>query len=106
MYDGWRYLGLDSERVLRMTPREFSILMRAQIERKYDEHEQMAGLAMMFRYANHAKKAKQSDLFKRPDGEEKARKTSEEIKAESEYTMKWLSQFEEFSGKEGVISNE
>jgi len=79
-------------------------MMRAQVERRYDEYEHMASMAMMTRQAYHAKKLKQTDLFKRPLDEDIAKDKAEEARNRSEYTMKWLSQFKEFRGKEGVIN--
>lgn len=97
IYDGWRYLRLDSPAVLSKTPREFSILMSAQVERQYDTYERMANEAMMMRQAYHAKKLKTSQLFKRPVDEEKASKEAEDMHMKAESTMEWLSQFEQFS---------
>lgn len=76
--------------------------MRAHTESVYDEYERMASHAMMMRAAHHAKKLKQSQLFKRPTDEEVAKSKAEDMRARSEETMKWLAQFEEFRGKEGV----
>lgn len=78
--------------------------MRAQVERKYDDMERMASMAMMIRQAYHAKKLKQSDLYQRPTDEDTARDRAEGARAKSDYTMRWLSQFEEFGGNDGVIS--
>lgn len=77
--------------------------MRAHTESVYDEYDRMATHAMMIRAAHHAKKLKQSQLFKRPSDEEVAKNKAEEMKERSEETMRWLAQFEEFRGKEGVI---
>lgn len=76
--------------------------MRAHTESVYDEYERMASHAMMIRAAYHAKKLKPSQLFKRPKDEEVAKNKAEDMRARSEETMKWLAQFEEFRGKEGV----
>jgi len=59
---------------------------------------------MMVRAAHHAKKLKQTDLFRRPVDGEQVKNKAEETRKRTEETMKWLSQFEEFRGKEGVIS--
>lgn len=89
-----------------MTPREFSILMKAQVERKYDDYEEMATMAIFTRQAYHREgRLGASDIFKRPVDGDTAKKTADEIKEKSDYTMRWLSQFEQFSGKEGVIED-
>lgn len=62
----------------------------------------MATHAMMIRSAYHAKKLKSTDLFKRPVDGELAKEEVKDIKAKQADTMRWLSQFEEFRGKEGV----
>ena len=74
--------------------------MRAQTERMYDEYERMAYQAMMMRGAYHAKKLKQSDLFERPKDGKSAKVSADDIRAKQAETMRWLSQFEEFRGKE------
>lgn len=74
--------------------------MRAHTESVYDEYDRMATEAMMMRAAYHAKKLKQSQLFKRPTDGDQARNKAEEMRERSEETMKWLAQFEEFRGKE------
>lgn len=58
----------------------------------------------MIRAAHHAKKLKQSQLFKRPTDEDITKSKAEDMRERSEETMKWLAQFEEFRGKEGVMS--
>ena len=94
---------LPSEQVLSKTPREFSMLMHAQVERKYDDLEDMALMAIFTRQAYHKDgKLGADDLFKRPVDGITAKKTADEIKDKTEYTMRWLSQFEQFSGKEGI----
>ena len=72
------------------------------VELKYDDYERMASHAMMIRAAYHATKLKQSQLFKRPSDEDQAKNKAEEVKERTEETMRWLSQFEEFRGKEGI----
>ncbi len=74
--------------------------MRAHTERIYDDYERMAFQAMMMRGAYHAKKLKQSDLFDRPKDVKTAKISADEIRAKQAETMRWLSQFEEFRGKE------
>src|SRR5699024_11779055 len=66
IFDGWRYLSLTSDLILSMTPREFSILMKAQVERKYDDYEEMATMAIFTRQAYHREgRLGASDIFKR-----------------------------------------
>lgn len=89
---------MSSPQTLSLTPRELAIEMRAHTEAVYDEYERMAGHAMMIRAAYHAKKLKQTQLFRRPSDVEKAK----ERRKRSDDIMDWLSQFEEFRGKEGV----
>ena len=76
-----------------MTPREFTLLLKAQQERQYDEYEREAHIAIMHEAAHRATRPKASDLFKRPaDGvtEENLRKQAEK----SKHAEEWLSQFE------------
>lgn len=89
-----------------MTPRELAIEMHAHTEAVYDEYERMATQAMMVRAAHHAKKLKQTDLFRRPVDGDRARNKAEESLRRTEETMKWLAQFEEFRGKEGVTNGD
>lgn len=100
IFDGWRYLGLKASEVLSMTPREFSILMRAQVERQYDELERLAIVAIMHEAAHRSKRPKASDLFKRPVDEEEAKSKVEELKEKAEHATEWLAQFEQFNRKE------
>jgi len=80
--------------------------MKAQVERNYDEYEDMAMMAIFTRQAYHKDgKLGAKDLFKRPNDGKTAENKANEIKNKQEYTMQWLSQFEEFSGKEGVIKD-
>lgn len=72
--------------------------MRAHTEAVYDEYEKLANFAMMNRAAYHAKKLKPSKLFKRPQDASAVKNKRER----TEEAMKWLAQFEEFRGKEGV----
>lgn len=98
IFDGWHHLGIDSEIILSKTPREFSIMMSANVERVYDEYELRAVEAMMTRSAYHAKKLKQSDLFKRPTDEEEAKKKAEESHDKKKVVMDWMSNIAEFQG--------
>lgn len=100
IFDGRRYLGLSAPQVLSLTPREFAIEMRAFVEANNDEYEKQALLAIWHRKAQHEKRIKTTDLFKRPKDEERAQKNVEDIRAKQAETMRWLSQIEEFRGKE------
>ena len=77
-----------------MTPRELSILMQAETERRYDEYETMANQAMMIRAAYHAKRLKQRDLFKRPATEAEKEGARERMQER----INRLSKYEEFAG--------
>ncbi len=74
-------------------------MVKADDERRYDEMERMARQALMNRQAYHAKRLKESDLFRRPTEFQKAVRTVEDLEREEKETMEWLSQFEEFQGK-------
>jgi len=87
--------------VLAKTPREFALMMAAQVERKYDEYERMAMQAMMMRAAYHKEKLRQSDLFKRPAAGAKSEKTAEDVEGRQQAIIERLSKFEEFAGKFG-----
>lgn len=79
--------------VYSLTPRELTILMRAEQERRYDDYERMTTGALMNRQAYHAKSLKPSDLFKRPLDTELAKKKAEELIEKTRHTSEWLSQF-------------
>ncbi|MGG3072178.1 phage tail assembly chaperone [Niallia circulans] len=98
--DGWRYLQLLPEQVYDLTPKEFRLLLGAQMERKYDEYERQSHFAIMNLKAQNAKKSiKATDLFKRP-ADEKAEAELQEGIEKAKHASEWLSQFEQFSGKE------
>ena len=86
-----------------ITPRQFSILMSAHVERIYDEMERKANEAMMIRAAYHAKKLRQSDLFRRPAAGAKSEKTAEDVEGRQREIIERLSKFEEFAGKFGDV---
>lgn len=96
IFDAWRYLRLDAQKVLSLTPRELTIMMRAEVERRYDEYEKFAHFAIMREKAHREKRPKASDLFKRPPDEEVAKNKTEDLLSKKEKTMEWLSQFEQF----------
>jgi hypothetical protein len=86
--------------VYALTHREFTILLKAQRERQYDEFEREAMFVMMRESATRAKRPKASDLFKRPKlGEQDERKLEEQAK-KAEHASEWLAQFD-FNRKEG-----
>src|SRR5690625_429931 len=104
--DGWRYLGVDSARVLSLTAREFTIMMAANVERTYDDYEKMAVQALMNRQGYHSKKLKKSQLFKRPSDIDTG-KTADDVKERQRAIIERLERFEEFKGKfreEGLIN--
>lgn len=90
IFDGWRYLDLEASRVLSYTPREFTIMMQAQIERRYDEYERTAIEAIMYEAAHRAKRPKSSDLFKRPKDSVADNNGLSEMKEETERLNGWL----------------
>ena len=65
--------------------------MQAQQERQLDEYERMAHEAMMNRQAQHAKKAKLSDLFKRPTGDIADKSRLTRMKENTQDANAWLS---------------
>lgn len=87
---------MDAHKVLSFTPREFAIMMRAELERKFDRYEEYSHFALMREKAHREKRPKASDLFKRPPDEELAKNKTEDLLSKKEQTMKWLSQFEQF----------
>jgi len=85
---------------MRMSPREFAILMTAEVERTYDLLEREAMVAIMHANANNSRKrVKASNLFKRPTQAKKSKRTVEDLKREEEEVMDWLGQFEHFREK-------
>lgn len=87
---------MDAHKVLSFTPREFAIMMRAELERKFDRYEEYSHFALMREKAHREKRPKASDLFKRPPDEELAKNKAEDLLLRKEKTMEWLSQFEQF----------
>lgn len=83
-----------------MTPRELSITMSAHVERQYDDIEREALIAIMNESAHRSKRPKASDLFKRPVDEYKAKEKAELLKEKADQASEWLTQFEQFGGKE------
>lgn len=63
---GWQYLGMAPEEVMKLTPREFTLLLNAQRERTYDELESEAVIAVMHRVATNKERLKMSDVYERP----------------------------------------
>lgn len=81
---------MPADKVLSYTPREFTIMSQANVERQYDEYERMAIEAIMREGAHRAKKPKASDLFKRPKDSEVEREQLTDMKAETERLNDWL----------------
>jgi hypothetical protein len=92
--DGWRFLGLKPSEVYALTHREFSILLKAQRERQYDEFERQAMFVMMRESAHRAKRPKVSDLFKRPRNGEQDERELEAKAEQAEHANEWLAQFD------------
>lgn len=86
-----------------MTPRELTILMRAQQERTADEYERMSHEAMMMRQAHHAKKLTLSDLYKRPNSGDSGGEATriERLKESTRNTNEWLAGFTTSKGVSG-----
>jgi len=74
--------------------------MRANVERIYDDYERAAVEALMRENAHRSKRPKVSDLFKRPVDDIEAKERTEDLLEKAEQANAWLSQFEQFSGKE------
>lgn len=72
-------------------------MMRANVERIYDEYERKAVEALMHENAHRSKRPKVSDLFKRPVDGEVAGKKSDDMRERADYTLDWITQFEQFS---------
>jgi len=65
--------------------------MQAQRERQMDEYERMAYEAMMNRQAQHAKKAKMDDLFRRPSDSISDKTKLAQMKEKTHDANAWLS---------------
>lgn len=87
---------MDARKILDLTPREYAILMTANLERQYDEYERYASQAMMMRAAYHKEKLKPKDLFKRPTGDKAADKSADDVRERQQRIMERLSKFEQF----------
>lgn len=81
-------------------------MMAAQVEKRYDDYEQMASMALMVRQAYHAKNLKHSQLFKRPVDDETAKSKLNNAENRMQERMERLSKYEEFAGKLGDIGEE
>lgn len=66
-------------------------MMRANVERQYDEYERMAVGAIMNEGASRAKRPKASDLFKRPDSSVLNKNELADKKQEADRMNEWLS---------------
>lgn len=72
-------------------------MMRANLERVYDEYERKANEAIILANAiNSTKKVKSTDLFKRPVDDGTARRKTEDLLGKADHASEWLSQFEQF----------
>lgn len=75
-------------------------MMRANVERIYDEYEREAVKAIIRENAHRSKKPQAGDLFKRPLNALEAESRTEELLEKAIHATEWLSQFEQFGGKE------
>lgn len=87
---------MDARKILDLTPREYAILMTANLERQYDEYERYASQAMMMRAAYHKEKLKPKDLFKRPSSDNQTEKTADDVRERQQRLLERLAKFEEF----------
>ncbi|WFP01572.1 phage tail assembly chaperone [Bacillus subtilis] len=93
--DAWRYLSLKPDEVYALTPREYYLLIQAQQDKKFDQYDDLASLAMMIGKVRSAKKSiKQSDLFKRPKTADDEANIPQEVIAKQQQASEWLSQFD------------
>lgn len=81
-----------------MTQRELDIMFKSNYEKRLDEYEDMAEMAMMNRQAYHAKKLSKKQIFKRPVDLSKGEDKALSIKEQSDKDLEWLSNIKEFSG--------
>lgn len=103
--DGWRYLSLKPAEIYAITPREFTLLMRSENERRQDDYEMQATLAMWHRAAYHAPKLKVADLYKRDSSKQSAKKSTEELKADFAEKQSKLDRLT-FVKKDGEVTDE
>lgn len=80
--------------------------MRANVERTHDEFERQSVIALMHENAHRAKRPKASDLYKRPVDDIVADKKSTGMREKADYTLDWISQFEQFSSVGKEVANE
>ncbi|KMK75459.1 phage tail assembly chaperone [Alkalihalobacillus pseudalcaliphilus] len=95
MFAGWRYLKLTPDKIYDMTPREFTLLIKAQEKRKQDERHETATYIIWLTKADREKQPKPTDLYTHPDIEAELGNKAEESRNNAD----WLSQFN-FNGKE------
>jgi len=76
-----------------LTHRELAILMKAQVERIYDDYDRMADSAMMRERAHRDKRPRRNDLFKRPVDEVAAQRKAEEMAERAAQQAQFLAQF-------------
>ena len=91
---------MDPEAVLSKTPREFTIIMQAQVERVFDELEREAQLSIMRANATNAsKRIRSTDLFKRPSAGLTDGRTADDIRERQKSVIERLERYEQFNGK-------
>src|SRR5699024_4475073 len=96
--NAYRYVGMYARDVYEHTPAEVQLMRRASVERRYDELEQEATIAIMHgNAANSKKRVRATDLFKRPAEHRESKRTADDLRREEEEAMKWLGQCEQFS---------
>ncbi|PEY32718.1 hypothetical protein CN354_20800 [Bacillus cereus] len=80
---------------MRLTPREFHLLLEEAKEMQHDEMEKLAIQAILVRSAVYSKKKKlqSSDLIKRKSDESKAEEHIEDLKEKFSHQQEWLNQF-------------
>ncbi|MFS0786064.1 phage tail assembly chaperone [Shouchella sp. 1P09AA] len=76
-----------------LTPREFVLLMEAELESIHDKMEREAQIALMHEQASRSKRPKVSDLYKRPISASQNEDTVQESVKKAEKAKSWLQQF-------------
>lgn len=82
---------MPADKILSYTPREYTIMMAANIERQHDEYERMAVEAIMREKAHREKRPKVGDLYKRPNQSVTDRSKFETMKEDARRKNEWLS---------------
>ncbi|RQW19704.1 phage tail assembly chaperone [Bacillus sp. C1-1] len=89
----WRYLRLEPSIFYALTPREFVLLMDAELESIHDAMEREAQIALMHEQASRSKRPKVADLYKRPSSAKKEEHSIQESVKKAEKAKHWLQQF-------------